>query len=65
MHATVGRHTDVDIHRLRRGEQTRIELLRGRSPVHGLILDLQTSTPEPIDDQRPLGFLVVRIEAFG
>ena len=65
VHATVGRHTDVDIHHIRRDQPTRIDLLAGRSPVHGLILDLQTSAPEPIDDARQLGFVVVRIEAFG
>jgi hypothetical protein len=60
--STVGRHSDVDIHHLHRGQQTRIELLHSRSAARGLVLTLQTSTPEPADDDRPLGFVAVRIE---
>jgi hypothetical protein len=59
---TVGRHSDVDIHRLHRGKPTLIELLHGRSAVRGLLVKLQTSNAEPADDDRPLGFVVVRIE---
>jgi hypothetical protein len=64
VHATVGRHSDVDIHHLHRGKPTPIDLLRGRKAVHGLVLTLQTSTPEPADDDRPLGFVAVRVESF-
>lgn len=60
---TQGRRTTVDIHQLRRGEPTRIEVFRSRHLARGVIVTLQTSVPEPADDDRALGFVGVGIEA--
>ncbi len=57
-----GRRTTVDIHHLRRGEKTTIDLYRSRSAAKGTVLTLQTSTPEPADDDRPLGFIAVDLK---
>lgn len=59
---SAGRHTDVDIHRLPRGQETHIELYRSRRAARGLSVTLHTSIPEPADDARPLGFVAMRIE---
>ncbi len=57
-----GRRTIVDIHHLRRGEQTTIDVYRSRTALHGTVVTLQTSAPEPADDDRPLGFIAVGLE---
>lgn len=59
----VGRRTTVDIHRLERGQPNMIELYRSSERANGITLTLHTSSPEPADDDRPLGFIATRIEA--
>ena len=58
-----GRRTIVDIHHLRRGHASSIEVYRSKTPAHGLELTLQTSAAEPADDDRSLGFVATSIEA--
>lgn len=57
----VGRRTTVDIHKLVRGRPMRIALYDG-PPAAGITVTLQTSAPEPADDERPLGFLASGLE---
>jgi hypothetical protein len=59
-----GRRTVIDVHPLARGTRTEVELYRSRSIAHDVRLTLHTSHPEPVDDDRQLGFIVADVVAY-
>lgn len=60
---TQGRRVVVDVHHLHRGTTTRVDLFRSRHAARGVEVTLHSSFAEPVDDERPLGFQLVRVQA--
>lgn len=61
--STQGRRTTVEVHSLPRATPTRLLIYHSSTAARDVELTFHTSAPEPVDEERELGFVLSRLDA--